>query len=250
MAIIIKTPEEIEIMRQGGKILSQTLKKVCKMAQPGVSTLELDQFAEEFIRSQGASPTFKGYHGFPNTLCTCLNEKVVHCIPSKNEILKEGDLFTVDCGVTYQGLCTDAARSIPIGQISTEKQLLIETANKALKTAISLIKPGLRLNKIGETIEEIAEKAGFHIIRELTGHGVGKSLHEDPVILNHADNSPSPTLKSGMTLAIEPIFAIGTSKIITLSDHWTIVTEDRSCSVQAENTILVTETSYEILTNQ
>ncbi len=248
MGIIIKTEKEIESMRKGGRILAEVLKKTCEMAKPGVSTKELDQFAEEFIRSKGARPSFKGYQGFPATLCTAINEVVVHGIPRENEILKEGDLLTIDCGVFFENMHTDAARSVGIGKISPEKQRLIDTANETLKKAIKKAKPGIHIGEISRIIEENVEKAGFKVIRDLTGHGVGSQLHESPIILNYFDGRMGPILKPGMTLAIEPIFSISTSEIKTLKDDWTIATMDDSCAVQAENTILITQKGSEVLT--
>jgi len=248
MAISIKTDEEIRIMREGGKILAEVLEETTKKAAPGVSTWELNVFAEELIERRGGKPGFKGYQGFPATLCVGINEIVVHGIPRKDEIIKEGDLLTIDCGVLYKGMYTDAARSIGIGKISNEKERLIETAYRALSLAIDLASPGIKLHEISKTIEDTIVNAGFKVIHDLTGHGIGKSLHEDPIILNYTENSEGPTLKPGMTLALEPIFAVGTSRIKTLSDNWTIVTEDGSCAVQAENTILITEKGSEILT--
>lgn len=246
--IQIKTAKEIELMRESGKILAHLLEEVCAKAQPGVSTWELDEFAESFIKKHHGLPAFKGYHGFPATLCTAIDEVVVHGIPKKDQILKDGDLFTVDCGVIYKGFYTDAARSIGIGEISTEKIQLLKTAKEALGKAIEIAKPGVRVNEIGTTIEKIIKKAGFHVIHDLTGHGIGRELHEDPLVPNYRDHNPGPILKPGMTLAIEPIFAVGTSKIKELSDHWTLVTIDGSTSVQEENTILITQNGNEILT--
>lgn len=248
MAILIKTPEEINLMRHGGKILAEVLEKVCEMAHPGISTFELNEFAEKFIRNHGGIPSFKGYRGFPAALCTSINEEIVHGIPSENRILKEGDLLTIDCGVTFGGMITDAARSIGIGKISGEKERLIKTAYLALSKAIDTIKPGIHIGKISRVIQDTVEKEGFHIIRDLTGHGVGKSLHEAPTILNYFNGSPGPTLEPGMTLAIEPIFSAGTSRMKTMPDNWTLATIDGSCAVQAENTILVNDTECEILT--
>lgn len=248
MSISIKSKEEIQIMRKGGQILAKVLEGLCSFAKKGMSTLELDEFAEKFIREHGASPGFKGYHSYPNTLCTAVNEVIVHGIPKKDEILKEGDLLTIDCGVLYGGMYTDAARSIGIGKISKEKERLITTARIALSRAIDIAKPGIHLNEIGKIIQKTVEKEGFYIIYDLTGHGIGKSLHEDPVILNYWDSNPGPILKPGMTLAIEPIFSAGTNKMTTLKDNWTIKTVDNSCAVQMENTILITQDGNDILT--
>lgn len=248
MAIPIKTEAEIEAMRVSGKILAEVLEKCCNLARPGISTLELDQIAEEFIREKGGIPAFKGYHGFPCTLCTSVNEAIVHAIPKKNQILNNGDLLTIDCGVIFDGMYTDAARSIGIGEISYEKRKLIEVANRALYAAIDLCKPGVHLGEISRKIQEIVENAGFHIVHELTGHGIGKELHEEPIVLNYYDGNPGPILKEGMTIAIEPIFSVGTSKMKTLNDNWTLITVDYSTAVQAENTILITKNGAEILT--
>lgn len=248
MKIPIKTDAEIEAMRYGGKILAKTLEATLKKAAPGISTLELDLFAENMIRQMGGIPGFKGYQGFPGTLCTNINEVVVHGIPRKDEILKEGDLLTIDCGVIYKNLYTDAARSIIIGEGLEDKKSMIKTAYQALSSALDLVRPGIRLGEISKTIQTIVENAGFSIVQDLTGHGVGKKLHEEPIILNFFDGNMGPTLKPGMTLAIEPIFAMKSGEIITLKDNWTIVTKDRSCAIQVENTVLITQNGREILT--
>jgi methionyl aminopeptidase len=248
MAINIKNQAEMQAMREGGAILAKALNAVCEAAKPGVNTLELDELAERVIRDNGAKPGFKGFHGFPATICSAVNEIVVHGIPSKNQVLKEGDLFTVDCGVLYKGLNTDAARSIGIGEISETKQKLIDTAKLALNEATKIVKPGLDVNEIGKRIEQIVRENGFYILRELTGHGIGANLHEEPTVYNYDTRQRGPKLKAGMTIAIEPIFATNEAKIITLDDDWTIVTHDSSLSVQQENTILITENGYEILT--
>ncbi len=248
MAIPIKTPAEIQSMRKGGQILAATLEECIKRAKAGVSTYELDQFAEEFIRSKGGIPAFKGYNGFPGTLCTAINEVIVHGIPKSTEILKEGDLFTIDCGVILDGLYTDAARTITIGTPSPEAARLLEIAHLALEAGINAAKPGNYTNDIGAAIENIVRKAGYHIIRDLTGHGIGKTLHEEPIVLNYKDRDRGPILKPGMTIAIEPIFAAGTDKMTTLNDDWTIVTKDGSLAIQIENTVLITESGSEILT--
>jgi len=247
MGIIIKTEKEIQAMRESGEILARTLEETMKKAEPGISTYELDQFAENFIRKNGGLPSFKGYQGFPGTLCTCRNEVIVHGIPKKNDIIEEGDLFTIDCGVTYKGMITDAARSKLIGKTSKEKKELLITCEKALNLAIETAKPGVRLSKISKIIQVTIEDAGFYIIKDLTGHGVGKFLHEDPIITNYFDGNKGPILKEGMTLAIEPIFSLSTEHMKTLPDQWTLVTSDNSPAVQVENTILITKTGNEVL---
>ncbi|OGJ42305.1 type I methionyl aminopeptidase [Candidatus Peregrinibacteria bacterium RIFCSPLOWO2_01_FULL_39_12] len=249
MPIQIKTEEEIRSMKISGKILAEALEKTCKFAKPGMSTLELDSFAENLIRKRNAIPAFKGYRGFPATLCTCINEVIVHGIPKKDKIMQEGDLLTIDCGVIYEGMYADAARSIIIGKSSSsERKRLIKTAHEALNKVTDILKPGLHLNEIGKTIQKIVGNAGFHIVKDLTGHGIGHRLHEEPIILNYWDGTPGPILKPGMTLAIEPIFAVGTGKMRLSPDKWTLTTTDYSDAVQVENTFLITENGNEVLT--
>jgi len=249
MASQIKTSQEIQAMREGGKILGQCLKETAALAKPGVSTMELDQFAEQFLRDHNGTPTFKGYQGFPGTLCTNINEVVVHGIPSKDEILKEGDLIAIDCGFHYKGMHTDSTILVGVGQISPEKQKVIKAAEETLSAAIDFIRPGIRVGDLSHVIEETIRKHGYSPVEELTGHGVGHKLHEPPHIPNHYEE-PGPVLKENMTLAIEPIFAIGSPKIKTLSDKWTIVTTDGSLSAQIEHTIAITETGCEIITER
>jgi len=248
MFIPIKTKEEISVMREGGKILATVLEEVLAQAKPGVSTAHLDRFAEARIKEKGGKPGFKGYRGFPSTLCTAINEVIVHGIPSDDQILKEGDLFTVDCGVIYKDMYTDAARSIAIGEVDSNKKRLIKTAHLALQNGINAAQPGNKINEIGRAIQTTVEKEGFKIIYDLTGHGIGKKLHEKPVVLNYFQNRSSQTLQPGMTIAIEPIFSVGTTQMRTLPDNWTIITSDRSPSVQQEETVLITKTSNEVLT--
>ncbi|PIR55295.1 type I methionyl aminopeptidase [Candidatus Peregrinibacteria bacterium CG10_big_fil_rev_8_21_14_0_10_36_19] len=248
MAITIKTPEEIEIMRKAGKILATVLEEVCNKAKAGVSTKELDIFAEELIIKMGGKPAFKGFHNYPATLCTAIDSVIVHGIPRNDEILKEGDLFTADCGVILDGLYTDAARTIGIGEISPLKKRLIETAKTAFYKGVDAAKPGKKVSEISKAIEETINEANFKVIYDLTGHGIGRSLHEDPIVLNYYDGERGAQLKPGMTIAIEPIFAVSTHELKTLSDGWTIVTDDDSLAVQYENTVLITQTGAEILT--
>jgi len=248
MGITIKTPKEIEIMKKAGKILAETLEETLKLAKPGVSTWELDKFAEEYILSKGGRPGFKGYGGFPATLCTAVNDTIVHGIPRKDEILKEGDILTIDGGVIYQNWNSDAARSIGIGEISKERKALIATAKRALANAIDIIKPGIRIGDISKTIGRTIKEKGYHVIKDLTGHGIGRKLHEPPIILNFFDGQKGAILKPGMTIAIEPIFAIGTGEMVELEDGWTLVTEDGSDAIQQEESVVVTQNGAEILT--
>lgn len=249
MPIQIKTEDEIRKMKIGGKFLAEVLEKTCQFAKPGMSTFELDEFAENLIREKNTAPAFKGYRGFPAALCTCLNKVIVHGIPKKDEIMQEGDLLTIDCGIIYEGMYTDAARSIILGKTSNgQRERLIKTAQEALNKTADILKPGLHLNEIGKTIQKTVENAGFHIVKDLTGHGIGHRLHEEPIILNYWNGQSGPILKSGMTLAIEPIFAAGTGKMHLSSDKWTLTTIDNSDAVQIENTFLITENGNEVLT--
>jgi len=248
MRIHIKNEKEINSMRKGGKILAEVLRETCKIAKPGVSTLELDDFAEALIRERGGIPGFKGYSDFPNTLCLGLNEIIVHGIPRADQILKEGDLLTIDCGVILDDLYTDAARTIAIGEVNEEKQKLLEIGAKTLKAGIKAAQPGVPVNNIGKAMNKIIKSAGFKVIYDLTGHGVGYRLHEAPVVLNYFEKGKSPILKPGMTIAIEPIFSTGSHYMETLEDGWTIVSQDLSPSIQIENTVLITEKGNEILT--
>ena len=246
---IIRTSEEIQYMREGGKVLGQCLKETAARALPGTSTLELDQFAEQFLRDHGGVPSFKGYNGFTGTLCTNINEVVVHGVPKADEILEEGDLIAIDCGFYYKNLHTDSTILIGIGNISPAKQKIIKAAEETLSKAIDVIKPGIRVGQLSKTIENAIRQHGYSPVEELTGHGVGRKLHEPPHIPNQYDGD-GPILKAGQTLAIEPIFAAGSPKIYTLPDKWTIVTQDNSLSAQIEHTILITETGCETLTER
>mgnify|MGYP002633226311 CR=1 FL=1 len=247
--IPIKNASEIANMRKSGQILAEALRAVCSAAKAGISTADLDKIAEEVILKAGGKPAFKGYHGFPATICSAVNEIIVHGIPSPKQILREGDLFTVDCGVIYNEMYSDAARSIGIGVISKEKNRLIETAKLALSRGIDAAQEGNYVGDISRVIDQTINEAGFKVIHDLTGHGLGYTLHEPPIIANYWNGSKGPKLLAGMTIAIEPIFAVSTHKMITLDDDWTIVTADNSCSVQEENTILITKNGPEVLTN-
>jgi methionyl aminopeptidase len=247
--VIIRTDQEIADMREGGKVLAQCLKETAALAKPGVSTLELDQFAEKFLRAHGGTPSFKGYHGFPGTLCTNVNEVVVHGIPRSDEILQEGDLIAIDCGFFYKGLHTDSTILLALDPISPEKQKIIKAAEETLSKAIDFIRPGIRVGDLSKVIEQTIRHHGYSPVEELTGHGVGRSLHEKPHIPNHYDGD-GPIIQAGQTLAIEPIFATVSPQIHTLKDKWTIVTQDKSLSAQIEHTILVTETGCENLTER
>jgi len=250
--ISIKKDKEIKLMRQAGAILAEVMQRLVPYVQRGVSTLELDKLAEEMIRKRGAKPAFKGYgdkrNKYPATLCASVNEQVVHALPDKNKILKQGDIIGLDCGVKYKKYYSDMAITLGVGKISPQKEKLIVVTKKSLEKAISIIKEGIFLGDVSYTIQSFVEKNGFSVVRQLTGHGIGKKLHEEPSIFNYGEPKTGPILKAGMTLAIEPMVNMGDWQVETLGDGWTIVTKDRKLSAHFEHTILVTKTGAEVLT--
>lgn len=248
MAIIIKTDDEIRAMRESGKILSQILDKIEAFVAVGKSTQEIDDYTKQLMEELQVTASFKGYSGFPAHVCTSVNDQVVHTIPGEYR-LQDGDIITVDCGVFHKGYHSDSARTFLIGNVDEKVKTFVEVIKKALYKGISVVKDGVPVRMIGKTIQNIVEKEyGYHIVKELTGHGIGKTLHEDPHVFNFEDRSDDTILKAGMTIAIEPIAAMGTSRIKTLSDGWTIVTKDGSPACQWEHTIVVTQKGAEILT--
>lgn len=250
--IIIKTNEEIKIMREANRIIAVILAEIEDMIKPGVNTYELDQWAEKRIVGFNAKPAFKGYISgnriFPATLCTSINEEVVHGIPSRNRVLKDGDIIGIDVGCIYKGYYGDGAYTYPVGQVSEQARQLMDTCHKALYIGIEKANNGNRVNDISKAIDRFVTPKGYGIVRDLTGHGVGKNLHEDPQILNYDDGEKGKKLKENMTLAIEPMINLGTYRVKTLSDSWTVVTEDGSLSAHYEHTIAVTANGPEILT--
>lgn len=250
MAIIIKSPEEIKIMRESGRILATILSELENFAEVGRTTKEIDNYSEKLFKKYQIQASFKGYKGFPATICASVNEQVVHSIPNERK-LENGDILTIDCGVLYEGFHSDSAITIFIGDVNAKVKEFVFVVKKALYSAIEKIKPGTRLNVIGETVQKIVEdQHGYSVVKELTGHGIGRQLHEDPFIINYKDNSTGPILKEGMTLAVEPIVSMGTSQIITLNDGWTIVTADKLPACQWEHTVAVTKDGVEILTKK
>ncbi len=248
--ISIKNKDELKLMKKSGEILGFVLYEVEQFIKPGQSTWEIDQFAENLILKLGGETVFKGYHGFPATTCISVNEEVVHGIPKKEKIIKEGDVITVDCGVNYKGLITDSAITVGVGKIDVKLEKLINTAYKALEKGIQTAKPGIRTTEISKAIESVVNKEGYGIVEDLSGHGVGLQLHEDPYILNYYDGEPGPLIKEGMTFAIEPIITLKSNKTKTLSDKWTIITKDNLPAVQVEHTIVITSNGAEILTKR
>jgi methionyl aminopeptidase len=248
--IELKSPKEIEKMAESGAVIGALFVELADRVQPGVSTLELDSFAEEFIRSHtGATPAFKGLYGFPGTLCTSVNDEVVHGIPSADRRLQEGDLISIDVGVKRHGWCSDSARTFGVGDIRAEARLLLEITEAALHAAIGAARVGNHVGDIGHAVEAAVRPQGFEVIRDLVGHGVGKKVHEEPQVPNVGEPGVGPKLKEGMVLAIEPMIATGTWKIRTLPDRWTLATADGSLSAHCEHTVAVTAQGPRILTN-
>ncbi|WP_204141776.1 type I methionyl aminopeptidase [Halomicronema sp. CCY15110] len=249
--IELKNAAEIATMRQAANIVATVLHEVAQRVQPGMTTADLDTFAEARIRELGATPSFKGYHGFPGSICACLNNEVVHGIPRQRKVIRAGDVLKVDTGAYFEGFHGDSCITIPVGQVSPAAQRLIETAEAALYAGIEQVKAGNTLMDIAGAIEDVAKAANFSIVENYVGHGVGRNLHEPPSVFNFRTRQlPNVRLEAGMTLAIEPILNAGNKHTRTLSDRWTVVTLDRSISAQFEHTVLVTETGYEILTDR
>ncbi|MEL7244977.1 MAG: type I methionyl aminopeptidase [Cyanobacteria bacterium J06573_2] len=249
--IEIKSPREIEIMRQSGKIVATVLKEISELVKPGMTTADLDVYAEKRIREMGATPSFKGYHGFPGSICSSINNEVVHGIPSSKKVIRSGDVLKVDTGAFYQGFHGDSCITIAVEQVSDKDAKLIRVAEEALFKGIEQVKAGSYLMDIAGAIEDHVKANGFSVVEDFTGHGVGRNLHEEPSVFNFRTREmPNVKLRKGMTLAIEPILNAGSKLCKTLSDRWTAVTVDNSFSAQFEHTVLVTETGYEILTDR
>lgn len=245
--ITIKTQEEIQIMKEGGKILATVLKELEKMVKPGITTLELDRAAEALIVSLGAKPAFKGYAGFPYSLCTSLNENIVHGYPS-NYILKEGDLLKLDLGVLYKGFNTDSAITVAVGGVSFETKRLINVTKKSLRLGIKKAKIGNTIGDIGNTIQRFVEDQGFGVIRDLCGHGIGKSVHEDPKIPNFGKRASGEKLVEGMVICIEPMVTMADYNLKKSDDGYGYATQDNSLSAHFEHTIAITSKGPVILT--
>ena len=247
--ITIRTEEEIEILRKAGEIVGETHHYLEKFIKPGITTKELDKLAYDFIISKGATPSCLGYEGFPATLCTSINEEVVHGIPS-NRKLKNGDIITLDIVACYKGYHGDSAWTYAVGSIDKEKKYMMEHTEKALFEGLKMIKPGNRIGDIGHAIEEYATKHHMGVVRELVGHGVGTDMHESPDVPNYGKAGTGPLLKEGMVIAVEPMLTYGSRQIYLLDDDWTIVTADGKPSAHYEHTIVVTKDGYEILTKR
>ena len=245
--IICKTPREIEIMRQAGKIVALTHQELKKHIAPGITTKELDAIAEEFIRKHDAIPSFKGYNGFRGSICASVNEELVHGIPGPR-VLKNGDIISIDIGAKYQGYHGDSAWTYAVGDIDEETQRLLDVTEESLYRGLEEAKPGVRLSNISHAIQTYVEANNFSIVREYVGHGVGQDLHEDPQIPHYGPPNKGPRLKTGMVLAVEPMVNAGSRYVKTLEDDWTVVTQDGKMCAHFEHTIAITESGFEILT--
>lgn len=246
--IIIKSPAEIDAMREAGRISARALSAARAAAVPGATTAQVDAAAEAAIIAAGAVPAFKGYAGFPATICASLNDQVVHGLPSKRVRLAEGDILTIDVGAIFGGFYGDNADTVGIGAIDARSQLLIDTTREALFAGIAMCHPGNHLGDVGAAIEGIARREGLGVVREYVGHGIGRSMHEDPNVPNYGRPGSGPELKAGMVLAIEPMFNLGGEAVRLLRDGWTVVTADRSRSAQIEHTVAITNDGPVILT--
>ena len=247
--IQLKSPREIDAMAQGGRILARTLAELRAVVRPGMTTAELDVLAEEFIRGhEGATPAFKGLYGFPGSVCISVNHEIVHGIPSKKRTLQEGDIVSLDVGVKYDGFYTDAAETVAVGAISPDDQRLLDVTRESLDAGIAAAVPGNHIGDIGHAVQSVVERAGFSVVRELVGHGVGHGPHEDPQVPNHGKPKRGTKLVAGLTIAIEPMVNAGLPGTRTLPDRWTVVTVDGRRSAHFEHTVAVTEHGPRVLT--
>lgn len=246
--IILKSPEEIDEMAEAGRLSAKVLREVGARVQPGISTLELDRIAEMIIRMEGGIPAFKGYGGFPGSICSSVNEQIVHGIPNQGVILQEGDIISIDTGAIVKGWVGDNAWTFPVGKISPEKQRLLDVTEKCMWAGIEAAQPGNHLGDIGYAIQKIAEDAGYGVVREYVGHGVGRNMHEDPNVPNYGHKHRGIRLEPGMVLAIEPMINMGTYKTKQMPDGWLVVTRDGKPSAHFEKTIAITEDGPRLLT--
>lgn len=246
--IYYKSKREIEIMRKAGLILAETRLELERHIKPGISTLELDKIAHDFIISKDAYPSFKDYEGFPKSICTSVNEVVVHGIPSKKVMLKDGDIISIDLGVQYQGYHADSAWTYPVGEVDPKILKLLEVTKEALFRGLEAVKPGNRVGDISYAIESFIKPHGYGIVKELAGHGIGRNLHEDPLILNFGNPDTGELLQEGMTICIEPMINLGVANIRLDRDGWTIRTLDKKPSAHFEHMVAITKDGYEILT--
>ena len=240
-AITLKSPGEIQVMLEANQLVAATLALLAERIEPGLSTLQLDKWAEDFARSKGAVPAFKGYRGFPGSLCVSINEQVVHGIPSDQVILKDGDIVSIDFGVKLHGFYGDSAVTLPVGTISGKKRKLLDATRESLELAIDQVRVGKRINDISKAVQQYVEGQGFSVVRQFVGHGIGSQLHEPPEIPNYVRKDRTPRLLAGMTLAIEPMVNAGTYEVQVMKDGWTVLTADRAPSAHFEHTVVVTD---------
>ncbi len=245
--IITKSAAELAIMREAGRVTAAALRRVGEAVRPGITTAELDELAESVIRGAGAAPAFKGYHGFPATLCTSVGGEVVHGIP-RRRVLKEGEILSVDCGAIVDGYYGDSAMTFAVGDVSAQARHLMDATRRALEAGIARCIPGMRLHDISSAVQGVAEGEGFSVVREYVGHGIGRAMHEDPQVPNYGRAGTGPTLKAGMVLAIEPMVNAGGPEVRSLDDGWTVVTEDGSLSAHFEHTVAITDDGPLVLT--
>ncbi len=250
MGILLKSDDEVEKIYRAGQILCEILDAVEAMVAPGVSTLDLDRKADELLALRGARGAFKGYQGFPGVLCTSINDQVVHGIPSESAVLKEGDLISIDCGVILDGYVADSARTVPVGEVSGDAEVLLQVTREALFEGIGQCKAGARLGNIGAAIQRAVEPRGMSLVREYSGHGVGRSLHEDPTVPNRDRAGHGPKMRPGLVIAIEPMVNLGHYDCRTLDDAWTVVTADGSLSAHFEHTVAITPKGPRVLTQR
>ncbi|MBF0103717.1 MAG: type I methionyl aminopeptidase [Deltaproteobacteria bacterium] len=245
--IFLKSKDEIQIMRRAGAVVADVLLKLEAHVKPGVTTGDLDRIAEEHIRKSGALPTFVGYQGYPKSLCTSINEEVVHGIPG-SRLLKEGDIIGIDCGVTLEGYVADHAITFGVGVISDEYQRLLDLTVKALKAGLDAFVLGNRIGDIGHAVQSVAAECDYGVVRDFVGHGIGRKMHEEPQVPNFGKPGTGPRIKAGMVIAIEPMFNLGTHEVQVLKDGWTVVTKDRKASAHFEHTIAMAESGPVLLT--
>jgi methionyl aminopeptidase len=248
--IILKSPREIALMRAAGQILAEVMERLRAFVKPGISTAEIDQEVESFLASRGAKPAFKGYRGFPATVCTSINEEVVHGIPSPHRRLREGDIIGLDLGCVVDGYYADCAFTLAVGEVPPRVQELLDVTRESLDRAMDQCRPGRRLGDISHAVQEHVERHGFSVVRDFVGHGIGRELHEDPQIPNFGEPGRGPVLKPGMVLAIEPMVTMGSWEVRILPDRWTAVTEDGSLAAHFEHTVAVSENGPDVLTRR
>ena len=248
MPLHLKSKDELETMYRAGQLLCSVLDEVESMVAPGISTADLDQKAEEMIAKAGARAAFKGYHGFPGTLCTSVNDQVVHGIPSAEVVLEAGDIVSVDCGVVLDGFYSDSARTIAVGAVAEEVQGLLDVTRKCLDLAIGQCKAGGRLSNVGAVVQKHAERHGYSVVRDYSGHGIGRSLHEDPQVPNYGRAGRGMRMRPGLVIAVEPMLNLGVPSCVTLEDGWTVVTKDRKKSAHFEHTVAITDKGPWVLT--